>query len=162
LPRTRRPRRRSGIRRSTAWLIAVALAAIVLGSIALVARFDPSVFSRPPPPTAPGTPGNSTNYTIAITKIVYAPSACWANTTGPGTTVRSGTLFVANLALTNPTSTTCIVNVASATTHGFSIPGQNTPLSVPPGHAATLRLTIQTPNFEVHQALAISLTVQVL
>jgi hypothetical protein len=126
-----------------------------------VVRLDPSIFSPAPPPPNPRAPGNLSSYNVTVTKIVYTISACWANTTMPGTTVRGGTLFVANLPLRNTGTTTCIVNAATATTRGFSIPGQNTPLSVPPGQAATLTLSIQAPNFQVNQPLAISLTVQV-
>jgi hypothetical protein len=158
----RRPRRSRGITRRTGVLIAVLLVAMVIGSVLLLVRLDPGILSPAPSQSRPPTPSNSTHYTVAISRIVYAASSCWSNLTGPGTTVSGGAQFATSLALKNTGIRTCVVNAASATTMGFSIPRENTPLSVPPGQSATLDLSIQTPNFDVDQALSVTLTVQVL
>jgi hypothetical protein len=140
--------------------MAIALVVVIVASLALVLKFDPSIFSSAPPPV-PAPPANDTSkFTVSISKIDYTATACWSDRTGPGTTVPGGSRFEADLSLSNAGVRTCVVNAASVTTNGFAIAQQNTPLSVPPGQTGTLRLTIQAPNFDVHQALAITLTVQ--
>ena len=141
------------------------LLAVVIGVIALlvlVAHFDPAVFSHPSPAVAVPPPVNKTNYTVSVSQINYYPSACWANTSGSGVTVSSGSQFSTSLPLKNTGTKTCVVSGASVTTNGFAIANSNVPLNLPPGQSGTLRLTIQTPNFEVRQSIGIDLTVTVL
>jgi hypothetical protein len=143
-------------------VVVVVLILLVVASLALVAKFDPSALSPSSPAVAPPPPRNETNYTVKVLAIDYHPSACWANTSASGATVRGGSTFSTSLPLTNAGTKTCIVNAASTITQGFSVAQSNTPLTVPPGKSGTLQLTIQTPDFDADQDLLIALTVSVL
>jgi hypothetical protein len=163
-PQTRRrtSRRNRGIARKTVLAVVLVVVIGVIASLALVAHFDPAAFSAPSPSIATPPPANKTNYTVSVTQINYYPSSCWANTSGSGVTVSSGSQFSTSLSLKNTGTKTCVVSGASVTTNGFSIADSNVPLNLPPGQSGSLHLTIQTPNFEVRQSIGIDLTVTVL
>jgi hypothetical protein len=159
----RRPSRRGGgVRRTTVLAILLVVVVLVIASLALLAHFDPAAFSAPAPSVAAPAPANTTNFTVKVLQITYHISGCWANMTTAGTTVSGGSQFTAKLPLTNSGTKTCVVDAASSATNGFAVANSNTPLSVPPAQAGTLRLTIQTPDFDVDQDLTIALTVSVL
>jgi hypothetical protein len=153
LDRRRKARRRSGY--GPLWF-AIGVVAVLVLAVILLGRFAPQSVRLPGPP-APGN--NTSQYSVVVLSVLYQPNACWNDSSGPGFHVPGGAPVEAKLSLSNSMTFTCVVNVASAQTSGFSIASQNTPLEILPHQSGTLNLTIQTPNFDVDQSIIIGLTV---
>lgn len=150
------------IRRRRALTIVGAAAVVVIAVLALLIHFGYANQPRVNPGGDAGPPGNASQFNVTVTSIDYRPSTCVANTTSSGTTVPGGSSFRTFVVLSDATSSSCEVVGVTALTMGFAVRGSNTPLVLTPGAETNLNLTIQTPDFEVNQAIVISLTVTLL
>jgi hypothetical protein len=135
--------------------------ALAIASLALLVRFElgtrtPSSIGPPAPPS------NSSRFNVTVLVVHYTPTACLSNATGPGVRVHGEDTFDQSIVLTNPGTTQCEVNQATAVTRGFTILQTNTPFLVGPQSSHLVNLTIQAPDFDVDQAIEIAISVTVL
>jgi hypothetical protein len=151
-----------GKRRTGVWVavgvfvIALLVAAAVIGSLPSGSHTSPGKSPSPPPPPPP----SATHVNLTGVAWKYAPTTCWNDTSTGPTNVPGGDLFNVSVSVSyaggSSKPTYCIVDSESVTTSGFSLVNSNTPLTVNAGSTETLTLEIRSPNENLSEGLTTS------
>lgn len=138
--------------------IAVTVAIVITGA----AIYVPGVFGGKLTPRTFVTILREQSVGVSSVRVQFSGPSCWTAVTLSGFTIGEGLEFIvsATLSYLNQSSlpASCDVTTVASATSGFSIVASNTPISVPSGGAATLRLTLVAPSQAFHGPLQITAT----